>query len=435
MSGNGPYESRGFAALACDDVLISTGVGTPYGGDVQIREWLGQWWATATNLWARVGPRTRDVVFMALSALLAVNQIIVPQSGPPGLITDRATCLVLAAIATISLWWRRTRPVLVTVVGLAVIAVTAIYAYVLVGLFSLAIRRRDRTLIILAALGCAGATVGTTQPDRFTAGSLVGAVVIVMLAVLAGAYVGVRRDLLSSLRDRVAQAEAERDLRATQARIGERSRIAREMHDVLAHKVSLIALHAGGLEVNSNAASDEVERIARTIGATARQALVDLRGVLGVLRADESPEGSDLAPQPSLRDVSALVESSRRAAVRVGLRMADGLAVPEVVGRTAYRVVQEALTNVHKHARGAKTLISIDGKEGAMVVVEVRNARPVGGDRLLPGAGAGLVGLRERVGLLRGEFASGATPEGGWLVRAAIPWPADSSSVDAQAVS
>lgn len=435
MSRIRPYESSGFAAPACDDVLISGSVGTPYGREVQMREWLDQRWNAATILWARVGPRTRDVLFMIVGGVLAANQIVLPQSAPPGLVDDRVTCAVLAVIATISLWWRRSRPVLVTVVGLVVIAVTAIYVFVLIGLFSLAIRRRDRALVVLAVLGCVGATVGTTHPDRFTAGSFVGAVVVIMLAVLAGAYVGARRDLLRSLRDQVVQAEAERDLRAAQARIGERSRIAREMHDVLAHKVSLIALHAGGLEVNPDAEAREVEQAAHLIGVTARQALADLRGVLGVLRADESLHGSDLAPQPSFDDLPALIDSSSQAGVRVELTVGGDLDVPEVVGRTAYRVVQEALTNVHKHARGAATRVHVGGKEGAAVVVEVRNARPVGGDSLLPGAGAGLVGLRERVELLGGEFASGPTPDGGWLVKASIPWPVNAAAENTRVAS
>ncbi len=138
---------------------------------------------------------------------------------------------------------------------------------------------------------------------------------------LWGAYVGARRDLVASLRERAVRAEEERERRAEQARLAERARIAREMHDVLAHKVSLIALQAGGLEVNPGVGAERVQQTAGQIRSTAREALEELRGVLGVLRADRPapalPDGSELAPQPGLAELTALVESSRAAGVRI----------------------------------------------------------------------------------------------------------------------
>ncbi|WP_202862504.1 sensor histidine kinase [Antricoccus suffuscus] len=401
---------------------------------MQIRERLNEQRAAAASLWGRVGPRTRDVIFILVALVTSINQIVMPQLDE-GLIHNTLALVFAVVIGTASLWWRRAHPVALVVIGIVIIGLTAIYMFALIGLFSLAIRRRDRTLVILAMIGIVVSILGSTRPDRFSAGNTVATIAVILMSVLAGAYIGVRRDLLVSLRDQVTQAEAERDLRAAQARIAERSRIAREMHDVLAHKVSLIALHAGGLEVNSYAEPRAIEQAAHLIGLTARQALADLRGVLGVLRADESPEGSDLAPQPSIGDLPALIESSSQAGVRVELSISDGLDVPEVVGRTAYRIVQEALTNVHKHARRAATQVSVSGVQGTAVTVEVRNALPVSVDTLLPGAGAGLIGLRERVELLGGQFVSGETPEGGWLVKASIPWPKGSLSVDGRVVS
>lgn len=169
-----------------------------------------------------------------------------------------------------------------------------------------------------------------------------------------------------SLRDRAERAEAERELRAEQARLGERARIAQEMHDVLAHKVSLIALHAGGLEVNPAVGPEKVESSAELI-----------------LPAD----------------------------------------VPVSIGRTVYRIVQESLTNVHKHARDAATDVLVHGAVGEGVTVRVTNIRPVAAGFLLPGAGAGLVGLRERVDLSEGTLTVGSTPDGGWRVEAWLPWP------------
>jgi signal transduction histidine kinase len=242
---------------------------------------------------------------------------------------------------------------------------------------------------------------------------------------LTGDTDGARRDLVTSLRDRAAREEDERELRAEQARLAERARIAREMHDVLAHKVSLIALQAGGLEVNPGVGTEQVQQTAGLIRATAREALQDLRGVLGVLREQPAAavDGSDLAPQPGLSQVAALVSASRLAGVQVTLTN-EVTDLPNTLGRTIFRVVQESLTNVHKHARGAATDIVIsagvaDGVPG--VGVSVSNQRPVAAGSLLPGSGAGLIGLRERVELVGGTLRAGPTSDGGWRVDAWLP--------------
>jgi signal transduction histidine kinase len=245
---------------------------------------------------------------------------------------------------------------------------------------------------------------------------------------LWGAYVGARRDLVASLRDRAVRAEAERELRAEQARLAERSRIAREMHDVLAHKVSLIALQAGALEVNPGLSAEQVEKSAGLIRSTAREALEELREVLGVLRADPpatATGSAQLAPQPGLSDIPALVESSRSAGVQVTLSLPadqrlEQLAISSSTGRTAYRVVQESLTNVHKHARGAATKVVVSGSDTELRV-QVSNLRPVAAGTLLPGSGAGLIGLRERVALHGGLLTAGPTDDGGWRVDARLP--------------
>jgi signal transduction histidine kinase len=332
--------------------------------------------------------------------------------------------LVLVSVGSLALWWRRSFPVLVTLVGLAVAIVTAYPVPVAFGVVTLAIRRRDR---VLAAI------VGLCYLSDVTREIITGANVFATLVVSAlfwcaitafGAYVGARRDLLVSLRQRAETAEAERELRADQARLGERHRIAQEMHDVLAHKVSLIALHAGALEVNAGAGPEQVERTAALVRTTAREALEDLRGVLGVLRSDDTPEGSDLAPAPGMAEIGRLVESSRTAGVDVELSQDVQGDPPAVLGRTAYRVVQESLTNVHKHARAAATVVSLRGGPGDGLDIEVRNRVPVAAATLLPGAGMGLVGLSERVGLVGGELEWGRAEDGGWRVQAHLPWAA-----------
>jgi signal transduction histidine kinase len=242
---------------------------------------------------------------------------------------------------------------------------------------------------------------------------------------LWGAYVGARRDLVTSLRDRAARAEEQRELRAEQARLAERARIAREMHDVLAHKVSLIALQAGGLEVNPGVGTEQVQQTAGLIRSTAREALQDLRGVLGVLREQPaaSTDGAGLAPLPGLSQIATLVSASRLAGVQVTLSI-ELTDLPETLGRTIFRVVQESLTNIHKHARGAATdiVIAAGAASGVPGVrVSVSNRRPVAAGSLLPGSGAGLIGLRERVAVVGGTLTAGPTPDGGWRVDVWLP--------------
>lgn len=395
-----------------------------------MREWL----TTRTRLiafWERVGPRTRDVAAILFALLLVAAQSFALESTRT--ILPHQWVPWLALPMPLILWWRRSHPVTVTLVAIGVEALTGIIGVATIALFTLAIQRRDRVLLLLAVLH-----MGLIFTDRSNYPELWPPVLFwaffTATVVAVGAYIGARRDLVTSLRDRAARAEAERELKAAQARVSERSRIAREMHDVLAHKVSLIALHAGGLEVNPGVGADGVQQSAELIRSTARQALEDLRDVLGVLRADASADGADLAPQPGLAEVPALIAASRAAGVRIDERIAQ-LTVPEPLGRAIYRVVQEALTNVHKHARGAATTIVIERSEtegAAELTVRISNAAPVAAGSLLPGTGSGLVGLRERVQLLDGTLTAG--PQGrGWLVQASFPLEAADPGTDPSA--
>ena len=377
---------------------------------------LRRWYAW----FIRRSPRIRDLIFVAFSLLTIVAQA----SSTPGQGWNARSWFLLAVgiVASVALWWRRRYPVFVTVLTVLALAVGQIFVPMGLALLTLAVRRRDTVLGVLsiAAYVAYVSAYWTDNGDpwvlAFTGPFLIGTWVAV------GAYIGARRDLMVSLRDRAERAEAERELRAEQARLGERARIAQEMHDVLAHKVSLIALHAGGLEVNPAVGPEKVESSAGLIRETARQAMEDLREVLGVLRTDVSVDGADLAPVPRAADLARLVEASRAAGVNVTSDLTLPDDVPDSVGRTVYRIVQESLTNVHKHARGAAIEVLVHGAAGAGVTVRVTNIRPVAADSLLPGAGAGLVGLRERVSLSEGRLSAGTTSEGGWRVEAWLPW-------------
>ena len=246
--------------------------------------------------------------------------------------------------------------------------------------------------------------------------------------VASGMYIRARRQLVASLRDRAEQAEAAQELLARQARHAERARIAGEMHDVLGHRISLMALHAGGLQVRPDLPPGEVRETAGLIWSTAREALEELRGIIGVLRdGDGAPCGAPSAPQPSLPDIAALVEESRRAGMKVELdmRVEAPETAPGSVGRDTYRIVREALTNVSKHARGTAVRVSVSGRAGAGLLVTVRNRLPAGrpAGAALPGNGLGLVSLAERVSLSGGTLTHGPDPDGDFVVNAALRWP------------
>ncbi|HSK36001.1 MAG TPA: histidine kinase, partial [Actinomycetota bacterium] len=269
-----------------------------------------------------------------------------------------------------------------------------------------------------------------------------------------GLFIHFRRQLVESLRDRAVRAETEAQLRAEQAQQRARDEIAREMHDVLGHRLSLLSVHAGALEFRPDAPAEEVARAAKVIRENAHQALQDLREVIGVLRAPTeagraeveavqtwpAPPGWASAPvgelpQPTLADVQQLVAESGRAGMRVSLRDEVGRPVPDLTGRTASRVVQEALTNARKHAPGAEVRVHLAGSPGAGLTVGVRNDAPTAGPDPGParasgpappdpGAGQGLAGLAERVALASGRLEHGPTAEGGWHLSVWLPWPA-----------
>jgi signal transduction histidine kinase len=226
-----------------------------------------------------------------------------------------------------------------------------------------------------------------------------------------------------SLRDRAIRAETEARLRAERAQHRAREQIAREMHDVLGHRLSLLSVHAGAIEFSPDAPADEIARAAAVIRDCAHLALQDLREIVGVLRA---PVGE--LPQPTLAGVPELVAESCRAGMRVDLHADAAGTVPGGVGRTAYRIVQEGLTNVRKHAPGAAATVTVTGAPGRGLTVEVRNTapepRPDAAQCPAAGAGQGLIGLTERAALAGGRLEYAPTGAGGFRLSAWLPWPA-----------
>jgi signal transduction histidine kinase len=250
--------------------------------------------------------------------------------------------------------------------------------------------------------------------------SAVVTVLLVGVPVLLGLWIGSRRALVRHLRQEAERLQREQALRAEQATAQERARIARELHDVVAHRVGLMVLQAGALEVSL--ADPEAARQAGLVRQTGREALQELRHVVGVLRDRE--DGAPLDPQPTLADLDRLAQQSRDAGMEVLVAVeGERRRLPAMVERTAYRLVQEALTNVHKHATDATTEVDVRyGRD--RLEVTVRNARPANGPHpglAAAGGGHGLLGLRERVALLGGSFRAGPRLDGGFEVSASIP--------------
>ncbi len=345
-----------------------------------------------------------------------------PNLSPAMAVADQ----VIGALACAAVWLRRRWPVglAVAMVPVSLVSATAGGA-VLAAMFTLAVHRPFRYVAWIGGASLAVAPLFywmRPEPGLPFLASLLIALLLAVTVIGWGLLVRSKRQLLLSLRDRARHAEAEARLRAEQAQRLAREAIAREMHDVLAHRLTLLSVHAGALEFRPDASRQEVARAAGVIRESAHEALQDLREIIGVLRAGDSDDAG--RPQPTLAALDALVAESREAGMKVVLagRVTDPAAVPASVGRTAYRIAQEALTNARKHAPGTAVTVSASGAPGHGLVLTVRNAPPEGEVPHVPGSGQGLIGLTERATLAGGTLDHGPTPEGGFEVRARLPW-------------
>ncbi|MFG3246610.1 sensor histidine kinase [Streptomyces sp. NPDC048187] len=355
--------------------------------------------------------------------LLAVDSLDQEANLPPVL---AAVDQVVGALSCAAVWLRRRWPVglAVAMVPVSLVSATAGGA-ALAALFTLAVHRPLR---YVAWVGAAGLLVQPLyywmrpEPGLPFLASVVIGTLLTVAVVGWGLLVRSKRLLLISLRDRARHAEAEARLRGEQAQRLAREAIAREMHDVLAHRLTLLSVHAGALEFRPDAPREEVARAAGVIRESAHEALQDLREIIGVLRAAEADDAG--RPQPTLAALDALVAESRAAGMKVTLAdsVPDPGTVPASVGRTAYRIAQEALTNARKHAPGTEVTVSVAGAPGDGLVLSVRNAPPRGEVPHVPGSGQGLIGLTERATLAGGSLEHGPTPAGGFEVRTRLPW-------------
>jgi signal transduction histidine kinase len=332
-------------------------------------------------------------------------------------------------VACLSLLARRSHPLAVAVVTISITAVsTMAAAATILAVGNIAVSSRPRTYALVATYLLIAVAVNTAVYPAHS-GYLAGLpprLLIALIAIALGLLARAQRQRL----------ESEQRRKVDQARASERTRIAREMHDVLAHRISLLSVHAGALEFHPDAPADEIAAAAGVIRESAHAALGELREVIGLLRDPDPSEGaSDAAaperPQPTLKDLPQLVEESRQAGMNVAfdLRLEEPDAVPDSTARAVYRVVQEGLTNARKHAPASTVEVEVarDAGTDAALTVSVLSRPPVNAAApglSLPGAGTGLIGLTERVTLAGGELTHAPTPDGGYELHANLPLPA-----------
>lgn len=365
-----------------------------------------RWWS----------PRATDAGLVALAVLDAV----LSTRGAGG------ASLAISMLAAASLLVRRRWPCLAF--ALTVPALTAAYVLVapLTALYAVAAKSTSRRPVeVCAAVGFLSYYLPWPptdfEPERVVGNvlGLIYASVFIGAPVALGLLTRTRQDLDQRLAELTASSEREQQLVAETVRTQERTHLAREMHDVVSHKVSLIAVQAGAMERTT--VDDDARETARTIRELSAQTLNELRTHVGVLRG-RGGRSSELVPQPRLADIPRLLADSGASAT-AEFRGESERRWPDHVERAAYRTVQEALTNISKHAPGAQVVVRVLGDEACLRVV-VRNGPPAFEQAAnLSGGGHGLVGLRERAELLGGTLRAEPTLDHGFVVEAIFPHP------------
>jgi signal transduction histidine kinase len=398
---------------------------------VDTRRWLGGRGALS----ARVVDVTVTVVLLAL--LFGQLQTHVTQSGqrPNSWVT-----YLLAAAMVLPVLTHRTHPVVSAAVALGALvayslahygAYPGINTFVLVFVVALHAERRHATPVFVAAIAALSLAVWV-QPDGIaTTSTWISTLLLAVVAVLVGENLRHRRARWAALEERAQLLETEREERARRAVTEERLRIARELHDVVAHSMSVIAVQAGVGHHVLDAQPEEARRALAAIETTSRAALTEMRRLLGVLR-QEGEAHAALAPAPGMADLPFLLDQFRDAGLEVSLTMiGDVPPASAPVDLTTYRIVQEALTNTLKHG-GPSARVLINHSLDEVYVEVLDNGRPRNLRRLTPAAatadvGHGLIGMRERVAVFGGRLSAGARPGGGYRIAVHLPLASEPS--------
>ncbi|MFE3824704.1 sensor histidine kinase [Streptomyces sp. NPDC059092] len=394
----------------------------------------------------RAAPR-RTVVTEALACVLVAALALIPLTFlPEELSEERPVLAALEGLWTVVLvLGRRRHPVLAVLATAPLLIGSSVWILVAVPLIVVSATRRVTSRRAWQTVGAAGALAavlavadGLLTGGRMTgdpmaesltwlqilAGDVVSLVLLMALPTLAGTLLGQRRPLVSLLRERNAYLEQARSLTAVAARMEERNRIAGEMHDLLGHKLSLISVHAGALEMAAARQAPPLAGQAELLRTTAGTAMEELREILGVLRRQElqDPSADPGSSRGTRDDITALVAESGQAGMAVTLDWSgpDTTDAAPQTRQAVHRVVRESLTNALKHASGAPTRVEVRHADGR-IAVSVTNERPRVARRPQPGNRSGLVGLDERISLLGGSFGAGPAAFGGFRVEALLP--------------
>jgi signal transduction histidine kinase len=369
-------------------------------------------------------PTGRDWLVAGLLTLLCV---VAPRAGPPAPEDPpwvAAVGLGLGLLQGLPTAWRRTHP---SAVAAMVVPAYVAYAVVVdsvppyagwVVLFAVIVYVREpRRAAVLGGILAVVLMAGHGLADVLHRQGLGDVPIVLLLTVvvaLAGALTRAELGRVAALRERAASLERERDAVRAQAALEERLRVARELHDVVGHGLSAISVQSGAARVALDAGElGAVQAALSNVEATSREALQEMRQVLGVLRARST------AAPPGLAELDELI--GQAAGVRASVTRSGNLSqVSPTVGLCAYRIVQEALTNVARHATDAKVTVAVAAVDGQLRV-EVTDTGPAKIRSQSPSVGHGLLGMRERVQALHGTFDAGPTGSGGWRVRAVLP--------------
>ncbi|OJF11280.1 sensor histidine kinase [Couchioplanes caeruleus] len=366
--------------------------------------------------------RLADGIAIVLAVAYGSVMVVLGDATRPGALLPWQADVALGLACAAALLLRRRYPLGLTVALLpfGAVSVTATGAITL-ALFTAAIRCRPRLLLLLGVANVGTAGIYYLLHDHPGFAIWVDFVVRGMVTVAAigwGMFMQAYRRLTASLREHAARLEAEQQLRAEQAKLTERARIAREMHDVVAHRMSLISLHAGALEVRSGVSPQELSIAAGAIRSSAREALEELRSVVG------SPHRRPEPPQPGFADMVELVRIAREAGMTVDfVNAVEADEPPSTLGRTVYRIVQEGLTNARKHGSGPAASVCLAGEAGHGLRITIVNPFSGTPEAPSPHGGLGLVGIGERVSLAGGRVRYGGD-RGEFRLEAELPWPA-----------